>query len=210
MTSIVVRTVIVYILLSISLRIMGKRQLGELDVSELVSNLLISEIAAIPIDDPDIPLLNALIPILLILSLEIIISTIKNKSEKLKSVFEGRPEHIIYKGRLLQNVLYKSRMSINELLSEMRSQGVGNIGEIEYATIEQNGNLSILKKGESTLAHPLIIDGCIIEKNIKKLGYDNKWLMKRIKEQGGSQEDILLMTIDDLGNINYIMKDGSF
>ena len=96
MASIVVRTVIVYVLLSFSLRIMGKRQLGELDVSELVSTLLISEIASISIDDPDIPLLNAIIPILLIVSIEVILSTIKNKSEKLKTVIEGRPEYIIY------------------------------------------------------------------------------------------------------------------
>ena len=98
MTSIVVRTIIVYIILSFSLRIMGKRQIGELDVGELVSTLLISEIASIPIDDPDIPLMNAIIPILFILAIEIIISTLKNKSEKLKKIVEGTPEYIIYKG----------------------------------------------------------------------------------------------------------------
>ena len=88
MTSILIRTLIIYLLLSFSLRIMGKRQLGELDVSELVSTLLISEIAAIPIDEPDIPLLNAVIPILFILSAEVILSTIKNKNEKFKNLIE--------------------------------------------------------------------------------------------------------------------------
>lgn len=210
MTSIVIRTVIVYITLSFSLRIMGKRQLGELDVSELVSTLLISEIASIPIDDPDIPLLNAIIPILFIVSVEVILSTLKNKSEKLKSVIEGRPEYIIYKGRLLQNVLSESRISINELLSEMRSQGIGNINEVEYATIEQNGTLSILKKGESELAHTIIIDGCVIEKNVRRLGYNETWLKKRLGERGARQEEVLLMTVDDSGEVNFIMKDGSF
>ena len=210
MTSILIRTIIIYILLSFSLRVMGKRQLGELDVSELVSTLLISEIASIPIDDPDIPLLNAIIPILFILSIEIILSTLKNKSEGLKSVIEGRPEYIIYKGRLLQKVLSESRISINELLSEMRSQGIGNINEVEYATIEQNGTLSILKKGESELAHSIIIDGQVIEKNVKQLGYEDEWLKKRLAEKKAKQEEVLLMTVNDSGEVSIIMKDGSF
>ncbi len=210
MTSILIRTVIIYILLSLSLRIMGKRQLGELDVSELVSTLLISEIASIPIDDPDIPLLNAVIPILFIVSIEVILSTIKNKSEKLKSVIEGRPEYIIYKGRLLQEILCESRISINELLSEMRSQGIGNINEIEYAAIEQNGTLSIIKKGDSKLAHTIIIDGSVIEKNVKRLGYNDAWLKKHLSERGAKREEVMLMTVNDSGEVNLIKKDGSF
>ena len=210
MTTIVIRTIILYILLSFSLRIMGKRQIGQLDVSELVSTLLISEIASIPIDDPDIPLLNAIIPILFILSIEILLSTIKNKSEKLKSAIEGSPEYIIYKGRLLQKVLYDNRISMNELLSEMRTQGIGNIKEVEYATIEQNGALSILKKNDSPLAHAIIIDGRVIEKNVKRLGYNTIWLKKQLTTQKARQEDVLLMTADDSGEVYFIIKDGSF
>ena len=130
MASILIRTILIYLLLSFSLRIMGKRQIGELDASELVSTLLISELAAIPIDDPDIPLFNAIIPMLFILSLEIIISTLKNRSEKIKSVLDGNPIYIIYKGKILQNALKENRISINELLSEMRIQGIGDISEI--------------------------------------------------------------------------------
>ena len=209
MTTIVIRTIILYILLSFSLRIMGKRQIGELDVSELVSTLLISEIASIPIDDPDIPLLNAIIPILFILSVEIILSTIKNKSEKLKSTIEGRPEYIIYKGRLLQKVLDENRISVNELLSELRSQGVGNINDVEYATIEQNGALSVLKK-DANLAHTIIIDGNVIEKNLIRLGFNETWLKKQLSSQKTRQKDVLLMTADDSGEVYFIMKDGSF
>ena len=210
MTSIVIRTVIIYVLLSFSLRIMGKRQLGELDVSELVSTLLISEIASIPIDDPDIPLLNAIIPILFIVSVEVILSTIKNKSEKLKSIIEGRPEYIIYKGRLLQSVLSKNRISVNELLSELRSQGVGNINQVEYAAIEQNGSLSLIKKGESNLAHTVIIDGQIMKRTLINLGYNEIWLNKRLSERKAMPEEILLFTVDDQGKVDIIMKDGSF
>lgn len=210
MLSIVIRTVILYILLSFSLRITGKRQLGELDVSELVSTLLISEIASIPIDDPDIPMLNAIIPILLIASIEIIISAIKNRSERLKAIVEGTPDYIIYKGRILQQRLYDNRISINELLSELRSQGIGNICEVEYAILEQSGSLSVMKKGESRLAHTIVIDGRIIEDEVKKQGYNETWVKKRLNERKIELCRVLIMTVDDGGRIDIVIKDGSF
>ena len=208
--SIVIRTVILYILLSFSLRITGKRQLGELDVSELVSTLLISEIASIPIDDPDIPMLNAIIPILLIASIEIIISAIKNRSERLKAIVEGTPDYIIYKGRILQQRLYDNRISINELLSELRTQGIGNISEVEYAILEQGGSLSVMKKGESRLAHTIVIDGRIIEDEVKKQGYNETWVKKRLTERKLELGHVLIMTVDDGGRIDIVKKDGSF
>ena len=207
MASIVVRTLIVYVLLSFSLRIMGKRQIGELDVGELVSTLLVSEIASIPIDDPDIPLMNAIIPILLILSIEIILSTIKNKSERLKSVIEGKPEYIIYKGRLLQKALKENRISINELLSELRAQGVGSIEDVYYAAIEQGGALSVISREDPNLAHSVIIDGEIIEGNLKALGYNNNWIKKRLVERNAAIKDVFLMTVTDNGRIHLILKD---
>ena len=207
MTSIVARTVIVYLILSFALRIMGKRQLGELDVGELVSTLLISEIASIPIDDPDIPLMNAIIPILFILSVEIILSTLKNKSEKMKKLIEGKPEYIIYKGRLLQKTLSNNRISLNELLSEMRSQGVGDIEEVYYAAVEQNGSLSLIKRGDSIMAHAIIIDGNVIGENLKSHGYDEKWLKKRLDERKARQNEVFLMTVNDEGKINLIIRE---
>ena len=210
MLSIVIRTVILYILLAFSLRITGKRQIGELDVSELVSTLLISEIASIPIDDPDIPMLNAIVAILLIVSIEIIISSVKNKSEKLKSVVEGTPDYIIYKGRLLQERLYENRISVNELLSELRTQGIGSIDEVEYAILEQCGSLSVMKKGESMLGHTIIIDGKIIVETVSKMGYNKAWVEKRLAEERAHLKDVLLRTVDDTGKLDIIRKDGSF
>lgn len=209
MAPMVIRTIIIYILLNISLRIMGKRQLGELDVSELVSTLLISEIVAIPIDDTDIPLMNAIIPVLLLLSMEIITSTLKNKSERLKRRIEGEPTYIIYKGRLIQKNLRESRISVNELLSELRIQGAASISEVSYAVLEQNGNLSVVKSGEN-LEHSVVIDGEIIEKTLAALGYDERWLKKRLGARGVKQSEVMLMTVDDNGEINIIKKDGSF
>ena len=210
MASILIRTVIIYILLAFSLRIMGKRQLGELDVGELVSTLLISEIAALPIDDPDIPLLSAVIPILFILSAEIIISTIKNKSEKLKNTIEGNPTYIIYKGRVLQNALLENRISVNELLSQMRVQGVSDIEDVYYCIVEQNGSLSIVKRDDTPLAHAIVIDGTVIYKNLQFAGFSNEWLENTLKNSNIKLDDIFLMTATDDGKTKIIKKDGSF
>lgn len=207
MVSIVTRTLIIYVMLTFSLKVMGKRQLGELNVSELVSTLLISEIAAIPIADPDIPMFNAIIPLFLILSLEIILSTIKNKSEKFKVTFEGKPSYIIYKGRLLQDELSKNRISINELLSELRCQGVGDIQEVEYATIEPNGSLSVIKKSENNMAHPLIIDGKVLTGALKKANKDELWIKENLEDLNISQDEIFLLTISDNEKINIIKRD---
>ncbi len=207
MASIVIRTIIIYLLLSFSLRIMGKRQIGELDIAELVSTLLISEIAAIPIDDPDIPLLNAIIPTLLLISIEIIISSVKNKSEKLKRVVEGTPSYIIYKGRLLQKELSENRLSVNELLAELRSQGVTDISEVSYAILEQNGTLSIVKKSDSAPAHTLVIDGEVLRAPLTRLGYNDAWLNKQLKGASLELKEVFLMTVTDEGKLNFIKKE---
>ena len=207
MVSIVIRTLIIYILLTFTLRIMGKRQLGELNVGELVSTLLISEIAAIPIADPDIPLFNAIIPLFLILSLEIILSTLKNKSEKLKNSFEGKPTYIIYKGRLLQKALSENRISINELLAELRCQGIGDVSEVEYAIIEQNGSLSVIKKAENNMSHPLIIDGEIIINAMESENKTSAWLREKLNKEKVRLEEVFLMTITDDGKTTIIKKE---
>ena len=166
MASIFIRTLIIYLFLSISLKIMGRRQIGELEVGELVSTLVISEVAALPIADPDIPLMNAIIPVLFIVCLEIIISSAKNKSEKLKKYIEGEPIFLIYKGKLQQKQLKENRISVNELLCELRMQGCADINDVCYAVLEQNGKLSVFENDES-FTHTLIIDKTVNEKVIK-------------------------------------------
>ena len=207
MASIFIRTIIIYILLSFSMKIMGKRQIGELDVSDLISTLLISELAAIPIDDPDIPLFNAIIPILFIVSLEIIISSLKNKSNRIKKYVEGQPAFIIFKGRLLQETLRENRISVNELLCEMRIQGIGDINDIDYCTLEANGKLSILKKqnASGSTAHPLIIDGEVNGNEVRLMKMSENKLSELIGER--DTEKIFLMTIDDSDALNIILKE---
>ena len=207
MASIFIRTIIIYILLSFSMKIMGKRQIGELDVGDLISTLLISELAAIPIDDSNIPLLNALLPILFIVALEIIISSLKNKYSMLKKYTEGTPSFIIFKGRLYQKTLKENRISINELLSEARVQGVFDIKEIDYCLLESNGKVSISKKQSATgnIAHPLIIDGVINKSELNLMNMSEGELKKHT--DGVDTKKIFLMTLDDNLFYNIIIKE---
>ena len=207
MASILIRTIIIYILLTSALKIMGKRQIGELDVGELITTLLISELATIPIDDPDLPLLNAVLPILLIFSLEIIISSLKNRSERLKRLVESAPVYIIYKGKLLQDALVENRLSINELLCELRLLGVADISEVEYAILEQNGRISVHKRTDGSFTHTLIIDTVILKDNLKRLGLNDEWLRKSLDESGTRLSEVFLMTVGDNGTIKIIKRE---
>ena len=207
MASIFIRTIIIYLLLSFSMKIMGKRQIGELDVGDLISTLLISELAAIPIDDSNIPLLNALLPILFIVALEIIISSLKNKYSVLKKYAEGVPSFIIFKGRLFKETLKENRISINELLSEARVQGIFDIKEIDYCILEANGKISISKKQNASgnVAHPLIIDGQINKSELRLMEMSENDLS--IYTNGTDTKKIFLFTLDDTRAPNIIIKE---
>ena len=208
MTSIFIRTIIIYVILNIMLKIMGKRQIGELEVNELVSTLLISEIGALPISDTDIPLLPSIIPILFIASSEVIVSILKNKSPLLKRVVEGEPTYIIYKGRLRQKVLAENRISINEVLTEMRIQGIANFNDIRYAILEQNGKLSFLRESDSPeVSITLVIDTKPDVKNIEEAGLTMQWINEKLSERDVRIEDVFLMTVNENREINIIKKE---
>ena len=208
MASIFIRTVFIYLFLSIAIKIMGKRQIGELEISELVSTLVLSEVAALPIADPDIPLMNAVIPVISIVCLEIIISALKNRHEGLKKYVEGKPTYLIYRGELNQTALLENRISINELLCEMRTQGCCDISGVEYAILEQSGKLSVFYDEENrSFAHPLIIDKHIDGESLRQLGYTEARLKDLLEKNNVTAEEIFLMTVDDAGCINIIRKD---
>ena len=206
MAAIFVRTVIIYLFLSLSLKFMGKRQMGELEISELVSTLVISEVAALPVADPDIPLFNALIPVILIVCLEIIISYAKNKSAKLKKCVEGKPIFVIYKGMLDQKALSDNRISLNELLCELRMQGIGDIKSVYYAILEQNGKLSVFKNDDSDgFSHSIIIDGEFNEDELCGMGLKKEWIECELGKHGVAQEEVFLLTVDD-NKQTYLIK----
>ena len=222
MLAVFFRTLIIYFLLSLSFRFMGKRQIGELELSELVTTLLLSDIATLPIIDPEVPLVSVLIPVLVILTFEIILTYSKNKSRLLKKMLEGHPSFWISNGNLDQEEVMRMRLSINELLAELRLQGVSDISDVEYAILEENGKLSVFLKNEkraltpedlkirpkaSGLSHAVILDGEIREDAILHSHYSKDALKKELKQRGLRPEGLLLFSIDDDGGIYYIEKE---
>ena len=212
-TTLLIRTVIIYFTLTLSMRIMGKRQLGEMELSELVTTLLLSEISAVPIVDFKIPLKRALIPVLLIISFEIIIPFISEKKRFIKKLVEGKPSYIIYRGELRLSEIKKNRISLDELICELRGQGFFDISDIEYAILEPNGQLSVLPKNGDTTAqntggmvHSLVINGEIVEFNLKLLNLDRKWLDKKISALGTTLKNVRLLGVDDCMNIISVIS----
>ncbi len=222
MITILLRTLIIYIIISVVLRCMGKRQVGELELSDLVATLLLSELAALPIADHNMPLFNALLPILAVLALEIIITYLKTKWNPLKKLLEGKPSILINRGKIDQQELEKMRISIEELLSECRLQGYGDLSDINYAILEQEGQLSIIPCASKQalcpedirittkdrgLAHPVIMDGEIHDAHLSMIGRDRIWLKKECGKRGCETKDVFLMTVDDAGDISFTRKE---
>ena len=204
MTSIFFRTAIIFVFLSLSMKFMGKREIGELEVGELITTLLISEICSIPIDDPDIPLMNAIIPVTFIVSCEIIISFIKNKSRLLKRIFDGQSSYLIKNGKINQKELRKNRISIEEFFSSLRQNGVGRISDVEYCILEANGKISVLKQ-DTELSRIIISDGEIVKETLQASGHDDNWLKKKLGNS--SSDDVFLMTLENDGSTNIIIKE---
>jgi uncharacterized membrane protein YcaP (DUF421 family) len=216
MLTILLRTVIIYIILIGTMRLMGKRQLGELEISELVTTLLLSEIAAAPIGDPTIPVIYAVIPLITILTLEITLSIILLKCPRLKSIASARPSILIRHGKIDQKELRRIRISIDELISEIRQTGLSSFAEVDYAILEQNGKISVIPKAccqsptredltlpctESGVMHILISRGVINRYNLRLLGHNDEWLNKEISRHGCRVQDVFLMTENDSGEI---------
>ena len=212
MFSIFARVIIIYFLITLVLRIMGKRQVGELELSELVTTLLLSEIAALPVDDPDIPFSHAVIPMLLIFTLEIVVTYLKTKCNPLKRIFESKPVFIIEKGRINQKELAKNRISIGELMGELRIQGITDIYDAYYAILEQNGKLSVVKRNPSQtpdpgLSHTLIADGEINEVAMQHLNMTKDDIISLCTSLGAPVKQVFLLLKDDAGTIRFVPKE---
>lgn len=224
MLTVLIRTFIIYISLLTVMRIMGKRQLGELEISDLVTTFLISEIASLPITDTEIPLTHAIIPIIILLSLEVGISTLLSKFPKLKFVFSVRPSTIIKNGSICKKALEDSRLSFDELFTQLRQQGYDDISQIEYAILEQNGNITVIQKAkykpispdtlgmsvkETGLFHIIIEHGKINAYGLEQINYSQEKLNKILSALGYTSSDIYLMMINDAHEIRIIPKDNN-
>lgn len=200
-----------YIFLIAVMRLGGKRQIGELQLSELVTALLISELATTPIIDPKVTLLYAMLPILTVIVLEIAITFLTTKSQLFKKVFDGTPSVIIKKGQLDQKEMGRLRMSVEELIGECRQAGIFDISDIEYAILEENGKLSVLesaKNGEPErgIAHVLIVDGEVSVNGLKTSGITASMLKMRLEKRDLDVADVFLYTVNDAGVENLVIK----
>ncbi len=217
----VIRTAVVYFFVTLAIRLMGKRQIGDMQPNELVITLLISEIAAIPLQDNTQPVLNGIVAIFMLVILEIILSVLAMKSVTLRKIMNGNSAVIIKNGVIDQKMMKKVRLTVIDLIELLRGQGYFKIGDIAFAVLEVNGNLSVVEKSmyrplqtgdidglsleEATLPLPVISDGKIIKESINSLNITASHLEKMISP--ARAEDVFLMTLDKKGSMEIIMKE---
>lgn len=217
------RTLILYLLIILGIRLMGKRQVGELEPSELVLALIIADLAAVPMQDFGIPLLAGVIPIFTLLCVTMILSVLTMKSIRFRALICGRPSVIVADGKLRQREMYRNRFTLDELMEELRMQGVSDLTTVKYAILETNGRVSVLLKSEEMPVtakqmqlHPqepglpviLINDGRLITHNLKGRGLDDIWLQKQLEAHHVRRpEQVFLLTVDETGTVYFVPKE---
>ena len=206
-----IRAIILYIIVLIVMRLMGKREIGQLQPFELAISIMIADLASVPMTELGIPITNGIIPILGLLVMHMLISVINMKSLKMRNIMSGQPSLLIYRGKIDEKVLRKERLTLNELEEKLRSNNVFNLGDVEYAILETNGEVTVIQKPEKRnvivedlnispeyegISYDLVIDGKIMEKNLKSIGKDEKWLNAQLKKFDAKPENTLIATID--------------
>jgi len=222
MIIIIIRTVIIYFFLLIAMRLVGKRQIGELEVTELIVTFMLSELATVPIVERDTPLLHVIVPIIILLLLEVICSLIISRFPFMKKLMYGSPVVLIYRGEILQQALTKNRMDVSELMAELRLKDIASPDEVEYAILEDNGKLSVIKKAkvspitpeianqkvrEPGIAHPLIMRGKVCDSGLKMANKTESWFLGELRDAKLKINEIFLMTVDDVDNVVIIKED---
>ncbi len=217
------RTIILYLFIIAGIRLMGKRQIGELEPSELVLALLIADLAAVPMQDFGIPLLTGLIPILTLLCLTMALSVLTMKSVKFRAILCGRPSIIVREGKPVQREMKKNRFTLDELMEELRMQGIADLSTVKYAILETSGQLSVLPYAaqkppaaqelgltpqEPGLPVVVINDGRVMDQALHHRGLDQNWLDKQLKQHHVKKpQDVFLLTVDEENQVCLIEKE---
>ncbi len=217
-----IRTLLLYILITAAVRIMGKRQISELQTSELVVTLLISDLAAIPMQDTGQPLASGVIPIAVLMLCELLASFLMLRHARFRQLVCGRPVIVICRGKLDQKAMRSLRMTTEDLWEQLRQAGVFRLEDVSYAIVETNGKLSVLKKPDqepptlSQLGLPVqdhgletvvLSDGAVSELSLRLCGRDARWVEKILKQEGLRPGEVFLMTADAAGNYQIIRKE---
>ena len=210
-----IRAIILYIIVLVVMRLMGKREIGQLQPFELAISIMIADLASIPMTDTGIPITNGIIAILGLLVMHLIISVINIKSIRAREIVCGKPAILIYRGKIDEKVLKKERFTINELQERLRGNNIVNIGDVEYAILETSGQVTVIQKPEKRTTTPedfgimpeyegipydLVVDGKIMYDNLKLIQKDYEWLKKQVKKFGFEPEETLVVTLDGKGH----------
>ena len=206
-----VRAIILYILVLIVMRLMGKREIGQLQPFELAISIMIADLATIPMTELGIPIFNGIIPILGLLSMHLIISLLNMKSIKFREILCGRPSILIYRGKIDEKVLKREKFTINELEERIRGNNIFDLGDVEYAILETSGQVTVIPKPSKRntipedfniepeyegIPYDLVIDGIVMEENLRKIGKDYNWLKKEVKKFKITPEEALVVTVN--------------
>lgn len=208
------RSIVLYIIVLIVMRLMGKREIGELQPFELAISIMIADLASIPMTETGIPITNGIMPILGLLVMHLIISMINLKSNRAREIICGKPRILVYRGKIDEKALKKERFSINELQEKLRSKDIMNLGDVEFAILETSGEITVVQKPNKRntipedfgimpeyegLSYDLIVDGKVMSENLQKIGKNYEWLRKQVQKFGVTPKDVFVATIDGKG-----------
>ena len=217
-----VRTAILYLVLIAVVRLMGKRQVGQMEPSELVVAMLVADLASIPMQNEGLPLFSGVVPILTVLGVELVLSALSLKNSKIRKLLCGKPVILIENGKILQNNLRKTRITLDELTGHLREKDVLDLTAVQYAILETNGNLSVfpyprekpasardagIKARVQSLPITIISDGELMEENLHRAKKDRLWLGKRLQEHAATVETTWLLTVDGSNKVNFLPKE---
>lgn len=210
------RTIILYTIVLLVMRIMGKRQIGQMQPFELAISIMIADLASVPMTETGIPLTNGIISILGLLMMHLVITFLNLKSIKIREFICGKPSILIYRGKIDEKKLKKERFTINELEEKLRSNNVSGFADVEFAILETSGDVSVILKPEKRnttvsdlglepqyqgITYDLILDGKVLVDNLQRIGRDERWLDKELKKLKVKPSEVLVATIDGKGEI---------
>ena len=186
------RTISLYVVILVIFRLMGKREIGELSILDLVVFIMIGEMAVISIENTKDPLFHTMVPMVLLMLIQITLATISLKSKRFRNLVDGQPTIIINRGKIDEHAMKKQRYNFDDLMAQLREKDIRSIADVEFAILEASGNLSVIEKlqdpnkpnknGDITI--PLIMDGQIDEENLKRINKTNLWLRQELKKKG--------------------------
>ena len=213
------RSIVLYIIVLIVMRLMGKREIGQMQPFELAISIMIADLAATPMAETGIPISNGIVPILGLLVMHLTISTINIKSTRAREIICGKPSILIYRGKIDEKTLRKERFTINELEERLRDNNIFNIGDVDFAILETSGQVTVIPKPSKRnvipedfniepeyegISYDLVVDGKVMYKNLEKIGKSYIWLVKQAEKFGIKPEEALIITID--GNNQFFCQ----